>query len=66
MGIKKKIMKGDIIKFKHKSGKEFTGVVEDSFIYKRTMQEYLTVNCDGKKYSVNPKNIIKDETNERV
>lgn len=64
MGIKKKTMKGKTIKFKHKSGKEFTGIVEDSFIYKRTMQEYLTVNCEGKKYSVNPKNIIINETNE--
>jgi hypothetical protein len=45
-----------------KSGKELTGIIEDSFIYKRTMQEYLTVNCEGKKYSVNPKNII-NETN---
>ena len=49
-------------KFKHKSGKLMEGVIESSFIYKKTMQEYLVVNVDGKKYSVNPKNII-NETN---
>jgi hypothetical protein len=58
MGIKKKTMKK--VKFKHKSGVILTGVVESSFIYKKTMQEYLVVNCDNKKYSVNPKNIINE------
>lgn len=48
------------IKFNHKSGKKLTGKVESSFIYKKTMQEYLVVNCEGKKYSVNPKNIINE------
>lgn len=46
------------IKFKHKSGVVLEGVKEGSFIYKKTMQEYFTVNVNGKKYSVNPKNII--------
>jgi hypothetical protein len=48
------------VKFKHKSGAVLTGVVESSFIYKKTMQEYLVVNCNNKKYSVNPKNIINE------
>ena len=48
------------IKFKHKSGNIYTGIFESSFIYKKTMQEYLLVNVDGKKYSVNPKNIIEE------
>ena len=50
------------IKFKHKSGVILTGVVESSFIYKKTMQEYLVVNCNNKKYSVNPKNIIDESS----
>lgn len=48
------------VKFKHKSGAILTGVVESSFIYKKTMQEYIVVKCDNKKYSVNPKNIINE------
>lgn len=48
------------VKFKHRSGKEMQGIIESSFIYKRTMQEYLIINVDGKKYSVNPKNIINE------
>lgn len=48
------------ITFKHKSGKTITGVVESSFIYKKTLQEYILVNCNGKKYSVNPKNVINE------
>ena len=61
MDFKKKIkMENKKIEFKHKSGKVFKGIVESSFIYKKTMQEYLVVNCDGKKYSVNPKNIINE------
>lgn len=46
------------IKFKHKSGKEMEGIIEGSFIYKKTMQEYLIVNVNNKKFSVNPKNIL--------
>lgn len=48
------------IKFKHRTGKEMEGFIESSFIYKKTMQEYLVVNVDGKKYSVNPKNVINE------
>jgi hypothetical protein len=48
------------VTFKHKSGVILTGVVESSFIYKKTMQEYIVVNCNNKKYSVNPKNIINE------
>jgi len=53
-------MENKTIEFKHKSGKILVGKVESSFIYKRTMQEYLVVNCNGKKYSVNPKNITNE------
>lgn len=50
------------IKFKHKTGKEIEGIKIGSFIYKKTNQQYIIVDVNGKKYSVNPKNII-NETN---
>lgn len=52
------------ITFKHKSGKIIKGEYISSFIYKPNLQEYyIILGDDNKKYSVNPKNIIKDETN---
>lgn len=48
------------IKFKHKSGKEMEGIKISSFFYKKTNQQYIVVNVNGKKYSVNPKNIINE------
>jgi transcriptional antiterminator Rof (Rho-off) len=63
MDFKKKInMENKSIKFKHRSGNEMEGTKQGSLIYKKTKQEYIIVNVDGKKYYVNPKNII-NETN---